>query len=84
MARVRNVMDEAASVMAYDSVILAAGSIWRTLLSTASVGVPPPTSTRFTCGNARRWLLPAASQSATSIAGTAMKLVTCTVTCASS
>ena len=68
---------EAASVMAYDSWMLAAGSIWRTLLSTPSVGVPPPTSTRFTCEKARRWLLPAASHSATNIAGTAMKLLTC-------
>jgi hypothetical protein len=75
---VRNVIDEAASVMAYDSLMLAAGSIWRTLLSTTSAGVPPPTSTRLTCTNARCWLLPAASHSAISIAGTAMKVLTCT------
>jgi hypothetical protein len=76
----RNVIDDYASVMAYDSVILlAAGSMLRMLLSTACVAMPPPTSPRFTCRKAHYcWLLSTALHSATSAAGAAMKLLTCT------
>ena len=45
----QKVTDEAASVMAYDSLILTAGSISQMLLSTASVGVPPPAHACFIC-----------------------------------
>jgi hypothetical protein len=67
--------------MAYDSLMLAATSILRTLLSgAASVGVPPAADQHsLHVQKAHCWLLPAASHSATSVAGTAMKLLTCTL-----
>lgn len=46
-AMVLKVMDEQASVMAYDSLMLAAGNMRLALPSMAAVGVPPPMRTRL-------------------------------------